>query len=107
MAHFIDHYQAMQQEAREIERWLDRLGLRSELNYCQAHLLKSAIRLSGTVFTAEEVTHAYDVSENTARKDLEKLADIKVFAMVREGKSYLYVARREAELLFHQGEAPD
>ena len=87
MEHFIDHYQAMQQEAREIERWLDRLGLGCELNYRQAHLLKSAIRLPGTVFTAKEVTHAYDVSENTARKDLEKLADMKVFAKVKEGKA--------------------
>lgn len=51
----------------------------------------------GRIFTPKELTHDYDVSENTARKDLDKLVSMKVLFKVQEGKSFLYVGRDDAE----------
>ncbi|WP_347341240.1 DeoR family transcriptional regulator [Pseudomonas sp. MONT-RG-20F-R14-05] len=49
------------------------------------------------MFTPKELTHDYDVSENTARKDLDKLVSMKVLFKVQEGKRFLYVGRDDAE----------
>lgn len=40
-------------------------------------------------YLVEEITHDYDVSENTARKDLEKWVGMKVLFKVQEGKGFL------------------
>ncbi|CAI2797915.1 MULTISPECIES: DeoR family transcriptional regulator [Pseudomonas fluorescens group] len=51
----------------------------------------------GRIFTPKELTHDYDISENTARNDLEKGVAMKVLFKVQEGKGFLYIAREDAE----------
>lgn len=77
--------------------WLDETGISKELNYRQVDLLKKVIRNPGRMFYVKEVVHDYDITEGTARSDLDKLVKLKVLGKVRDGKTYLYIARNDAE----------
>ncbi|MNP20187.1 Fic/DOC family protein [compost metagenome] len=93
---FIDYFESKKREFYELMEWLDVTGISKELNYRQGHLLKKIVRDPGRIFTAKELTHDYDVSDGTARSDLEKLVKMKALAKIKEGKSYLYVSRNDA-----------
>lgn len=97
MQAFMTYFEAKRKEATELMGWLDTLELKDALNYRQGHFLKKVLQHPGRTFTPKEITHDYDVSENTARKDLEKLVGMKVLFKVQEGKSFLYLARDDAE----------
>jgi len=103
MAEFIDYVRAKQWEFHELMAWLDTSGAGERLNYRQLHLLKKIVREPGRVFTARELTHDHDISENTARTDLEKLVEMKALARSKEGKVYLYVARNDAVANLRKG----
>lgn len=96
VSEFIEYFESKKKEFYELMHWLDERGISKTLNYRQGHLLKKVVRNPGRIFTSKELTHDYDVSENTARKDLEKLASMKALAKIQEGKSFLYVARSDA-----------
>ncbi len=90
---FMQHFENKRLEAFELTAWVQRLELKGGLNYRQSHLLKKVLQHPGRIFTPKELTHDYDVSENTARTDLERLVGMKVLMKVQEGKSFLYIAR--------------
>ena len=94
---FVDYFEDKRRESVELMTWLDTLQLQVELNYRQAHFLKKVLQHPGRIFTPKELTHDYDISENTARKDLEKLVGMKLLFKVQEGKGFLYLAREDAE----------
>ncbi|MCR4540383.1 Fic family protein [Pseudomonas sp. 18.1.10] len=94
---FMDYFDEKRIEASELMTWLDALKLKEKLTYRQGHFLKKVLQHPGRIFTPKELTHDYDVSENTARKDLEKLVEMKVLFQVQEGKGFLYVAREDAQ----------
>ncbi|MCK3863041.1 Fic family protein [Pseudomonas sp. B329] len=94
---FMAYFESKRKEAVELMGWLGTLGLQAELNYRQGHFLKKVLHHPGRIFTPKELTHDYDISENTARKDLERLAGMKVLFKVQEGKSFLYVAREDGQ----------
>lgn len=73
-----------------------RCGFGKDLNFRQVQLLKKVLRDPGRLFVAKEVKNDFDVSEGTARADLEKLVKLKLLAKVREGKTWCYVARGDA-----------
>lgn len=97
MNEFLDYFEGKRKEAVELMSWLDTLELKDRLNYRQGHLLKKVLQHPGRTFTPKELTHDYDVSENTARKDLEKLVGMKVLFKIQEGKGFLYLARDDAQ----------
>lgn len=94
---FMDYFECKREEAAKLMGWMETLDIKSMLNYRQGHLLRKVINNPGRVFTPKELTHDYDVSENTARKDLEKLVGMKALFKVQEGKSFLYLSRDDAE----------
>ncbi|MGY2138561.1 Fic family protein [Pseudomonas reactans] len=94
---FMDYFECRREEAVELMKWLEDLNIRDKLNYRQGHFLKKVLGNPGRAFTPKELTHDYDVTENTARKDLEKLVAMKVLFKVQEGKGFLYLAREDAE----------
>ncbi|MGB3126715.1 MAG: DeoR family transcriptional regulator, partial [Pseudomonas sp.] len=94
---FVDYFEEKRKESVELMSWLDTLELKDGLNYRQGHFLKKVLQHPGRVFTPKELTHDYDISENTARKDLEKLLGMKVLFKVQEGKGFLYLAREDAD----------
>ncbi len=71
-------------------------GFNKDLNFRQIHLLKKVLRSPGRLFIAKEVKNDFDVSEGTARADLEKLVKLKLLAKTKEGKTHCYVARGDA-----------
>lgn len=94
---FMQYFEDKKRDAVELTNWLDTLNLKDGLNYRQGHFLKKVLHHPGRIFTPKELTHDYDISENTARKDLEKLVSMKVLFQVQEGKGFLYVARDDAQ----------
>ena len=94
---FMHHFESKRLEALELMTWVQTLHLSDGLNYRQGHFLKKVLQHPGRIFTPKELTHDYDISENTARNDLEKGVGMKVLFKVQEGKSFLYIARDDAE----------
>lgn len=97
MNEFMLYFEGKRQEAVELMSWLDSLDLKEGLNYRQGHFLKKVLQHPGRIYTPRELTHDYDISENTARKDLEKLVGMKLLFKVQEGKNHLYIARDDAQ----------
>ncbi|WP_124429428.1 Fic family protein [Pseudomonas sp. R2-37-08W] len=97
MNEFMLYFEGKRREAVELMSWLDALDLKEGLNYRQGHFLKKVLQHPGRIYTPKELTHDYDISENTARKDLEKLVGMKLLFKVQEGKSFLYIARDDAQ----------
>lgn len=93
---FMDYVEGKKAEAQELTTWLEKIGIGKYLNYRQGHLLKKVLDNPGRIFMAKELVHDYGVSENTARKDLELLKELKVLFKTQEGKIFLYVARIDA-----------
>lgn len=58
----------------------------------QLDLLKKACREPGRIFTAASVGNEYAVTLNTARSDLEKLAELKLLLPHKAGKTKCYLA---------------
>ncbi|TBW08546.1 Fic family protein [Azotobacter chroococcum subsp. isscasi] len=93
---FLEYIEVRRKEFYELMAWLDDTGISKKLNYRQGHLLRKALRNPGRSFSAKEIKHDYDVSEGTARADLEKLASMKVLAKTKDGKCYMYISRSDA-----------
>lgn len=94
---FIEYIEAKKRAYYELMGWLDETGISKKLSYRQVDLLKKVIRNPGRMFYVKEVVHDYDIAEGTARSDLDKLVRLKVLGKVRDGKTYLYIARNDAE----------
>lgn len=94
---FMHYFERKRLEAVELMAWVQMLQLNDGLNYRQGHFLKKVLQHPGRIFTPKELTHDYDISENTARNDLEKGVAMKVLFKVQEGKGFLYIAREDAE----------
>ncbi|TFY93814.1 Fic family protein [Pseudomonas nabeulensis] len=94
---FMHYFEGKRVEALELMTWVETLQLKVGLNYRQAHFLKKVLQHPGRIFTAKELTHDYDITENTARNDLERLVGMKVVLKVQEGKGFLYIGRDDAE----------
>lgn len=96
ISEFLVYVAERKKEFYELMEWLLETGIHKKLNYRQGHLLRKALRNPGRVFTARELTHDYDVSDGTARADLELLVKLKVLGKTRDGKTHLYIARSDA-----------
>jgi Fic family protein len=96
MDQFLSYLERKRTEYYEIMAWIEKSGLSSSLNFRQIHLLKKVIRNPGRIFTTKELKSDFDVSEGTARSDLEKLNQLKLVARYKDGKSYFYMARGDA-----------
>ena len=57
------------------------------LNDRQIQLLQKAAKEMGTIFTAKEVSIEYGITENTARKDLKRLADLNLFGQLKSASA--------------------
>jgi Fic family protein len=79
-------------EFEGIVKVLEGSRLGEKLNFVQKDIVKKAIRNPGRVFTAFEVSADYDLSPTTARKYLKVLAEHKILAQYKEGKTMMYIA---------------
>ncbi|MGY2251706.1 Fic family protein [Pseudomonas reactans] len=96
MDDFLKYIELKRKEFYDVMGLLADAGFNKDLNFRQVHLLKKVLRSPGRLFIAKEVKNDFDVSEGTARADLEKLVKLKLLAKTKEGKTHCYVARGDA-----------
>lgn len=93
---FLQYIERKRRDFLDVLELLAESGFNKNLNFRQIHLLKKVIRNPGRVFTSKEIKNDFDVSENTARTDLEKLYKLKLLGKSREGNTLFYIARDDA-----------
>lgn len=93
---FLQYIEKKRSDFYNILEFLSESGFNKDLNFRQVHLLKKVIRNPGRLFSAKEVKNDFDISEGTARADLEKLHKLKLLAKTRDGKTHYYIARDDA-----------
>ncbi len=64
-------------------------------NFIQKDIIKKAIKEAGKVFVAKEIANEYDISENSARKYLNELAQYKLLQTSKRGKTIIYIATND------------
>lgn len=79
-------------EFEDIVKLLEHSKLSNELNFIQKNILKKAMKNPGHIFTVKEISNAYEVSENTARKYLKLLSSYNLLASLKEGRVVKYIA---------------
>ena len=94
---FFAYLEQRRKARHDVLALLDQMGITGRLNERQGQILHKALRNPGRVFTVKEVKHDFGVTETTARLDLDKLTQMKVFALARDGKVVNYVSRADAE----------
>ena len=80
------------EEFEEIEEVLKDSILKDAFNFQEKDILKKSIKNPGRVFTANEVAVDYDISANSARKYLNKLAKYKLLISAKDGRLITYIA---------------
>lgn len=91
---------AKSREFEEVMVLLDNSSMGDKLNFIQKDIVKKAMKNPGRIFTAKEITNAYDISANTARKYLKVLAKDKLLAPLKEGRTVKYIALADIRDVF-------
>ncbi|QDQ27071.1 Fic family protein [Chitinimonas arctica] len=91
---FLDYVKEKKRERLEFTSQLKSLGAKGDFNYRQLELLRSMRKHPGKPYTAKEVAFDYNVSANTAREDLKRIAQFgyAVEAQVAGTKERAYIA---------------
>lgn len=86
---YVEHEtQARQNFTAQILDFVQQHGLDER----QIEILKMAVAEKGKTFIAKELATQFKISENTARKLLKELADLKLLAPLKSGNAILFVA---------------
>ncbi|OGT32057.1 MAG: hypothetical protein A3E87_10960 [Gammaproteobacteria bacterium RIFCSPHIGHO2_12_FULL_35_23] len=83
-------------EIKETERLLhSENNLYQRLNYRQVALLKHALKHPNHYYSIEEHRSSHNVTYETARSDLLKLSELKLFQKEKLGKAFIFTASRD------------
>lgn len=63
-----------------------------KLNSRQIQILEKAVREVGYIFTVKEISNEYGITENTARKDLNSLAEMNLLGQLKIGQTVGYIS---------------
>ncbi|MEE3620397.1 Fic family protein [Avibacterium paragallinarum] len=63
-----------------------------KFNRRQIQILQKAVKESGAIFTAKEVSNELGISENTARSDLNALLNFELLGVIKSGRAIFYIA---------------
>ncbi|HNX77437.1 MAG TPA: Fic family protein [Candidatus Rifleibacterium sp.] len=89
---FTDYLERRAAGYYEVLTWLEHAQINAVLNFVQREIIRKAVKSPGRIFTAKEIRHDFDVSENTARSYLNQLADLKLLLVSKEGRTMQYIA---------------
>lgn len=81
-----------QKEFYEFAEWINKSPLAKKLKRQHLEILKQAVKEPGKEFTSKQVSLDLEVTENTARSYLNKLAANKLLKVAKDGRTMLYVA---------------
>ena len=89
-----DHIKSKRSEFYQFMKWIDESPVSKKLKRNQLEILKDAMKQPGKSFTSHQVALEFDVSENTARSYLDKLADedLLILSKKKKSKTILYIA---------------
>lgn len=63
-----------------------------KLSARQIQILQKAVKENGHIFTAKEVSNEFNISENTARKDLNRLLELNLLGQIKLGQTLGYIS---------------
>lgn len=96
ISNFLNYLEGKKREYYDLMAWLDEEGISDKLNYRQGQLLRKAIKSPGRIFTVKEVKNDFNISDNTARADLNALVKLKVLVQGKDGKTIQFISRADA-----------
>ncbi len=85
-----EYLQKKTQEFEEIENLLIKKD--TDFVFIQKDIIKQAAKDPGKIFKIKGQAKTYGISENTARKHLNKLAEKRLLIKTKDGKEYLYIS---------------
>ncbi len=88
----IEHINRKQKEYYDFMLLFEDSKVSHRLSHRQKEILKKAAKNPGKIFTVKEIQNKYGVSTNTARTDLQKLADCQFLVESKNGRASLYIA---------------
>jgi len=86
------YLQKKSENYEEITALLEHTSLGQKLNFIQKDIIKKAMQTPGRIFTAIEVSADYDISANTARKNLNLLVSYKILLEGKNGRTVTYIS---------------
>ena len=84
-------------EVRDVQRLLDRLVPASVLNYRQVALIVAMRKHPDGFYTIESHRRSHNVSYQTARTDLFKLADLGLVTTIKRGRAFVFAPSEDFE----------
>ena len=90
----LEYIDRKKQDFYEFMDWIDKSPVAKKLQFGHLQILKEALKNPGSEFTAKQVAHDFDVTDNTARSYLNKLVtqDLLIAAQSKNGKTTIYLA---------------
>jgi len=79
-------------EFKQVLQLLENSKYNNDLNFIQKDIIKKGTKEPGRMFTVKEISSAYDVTDNTARKNLSKLTLLKLLLETKDGRTKIYLA---------------
>lgn len=92
LGEYVDYIHHMVKVRSELDAFLYESGVGTTLNSRQHSLLNVAFARPGNIFTVAEVRKRMGVSDNTARKDLNTLAELGLLQTHKDGKETVYIS---------------
>lgn len=87
-----DYIDRKQKEFYEFMEWIDKSSLAKKLKREHLEILKQAVKEPGKEFTSKQISVDLEVTENTARSYLNKLATNKLLKVAQDGRTKVYIA---------------
>jgi Fic family protein len=90
----LEYIDRKKQDFYEFMDWIDKSPVAKKLQFGHLQILKEALKNPGSEFTAKQVAHDFDVTDNTARSYLNKLVtqDLLIAAQSKNVKTTIYLA---------------
>ncbi|HCH0974386.1 TPA: Fic family protein [Vibrio parahaemolyticus] len=79
-------------EFYQVVKILENYKFSTKLNFVQKDLIKKAVKEPGRIFLVKEVANSYGLADNTARKHLNALVEMKLFLPTKDGRTTLYMS---------------
>lgn len=89
---YIDYIRKSIRTREELMHWFYQSGLLAKLNGRQRDIALLAVSQPGVLFSASEIAERMGVAENTARDDLNKLSEMGIMRMLKEGRGNVYTS---------------
>jgi len=92
-------------EFNQVLKILENSRFSGILNFVQKDIVKKGTKEPGRIFTAKEISNSYSLAENTSRSYLNKLVELKLLLLTKDGRTRLYFAPSDLMTRLQSNEA--